>query len=139
MSQTFKLKNGDIEYGVGGQPTMVTGKPKTSQDLGEAAQCPVDDVGFGFGIAELVGRVEDPDTVPALLDQKITSGIKRIQSLQENNQSLIRGDDEKIGSIASVQTAFKDSTTRTEFVFSFAVRTLAAEAIRKRGVATNNG
>jgi hypothetical protein len=139
LSRTFKITNGDIGYGVGGQPLMTrTGKDKLSQDLAEAAQSDVDDIGFGFGIPELVGRVEEPDTIPSLLDDKITSGITRLQTLQEQNQGLIRGDDERINSIASIQTGFNAADSRTDFAFSFAVRTEAAETIRKRGSVAAN-
>jgi len=134
MSQTFKISGGDISYTVAGQPAMTqTGKEKLSQDLGEAAQSPTDDVGFGFGISNLVGRVEDPGTVPSLLNQKITDGLNRITALQQQNQSLIRGDDELIDSVPSIQTGYAAPNNYTDFAFSFAVRTVAQATIQKRG------
>ncbi len=137
MSWTFQMKNGDITYGVGGQPSNVTGKMKLSQDLGEAAQSPIDDIGFGFGIEKLVGQVQDPDLVPSLLDQRISDGIRRLISLQENNQSLSRDDAERIDSIASTQAGFKEPGSRTDFAFSFAVRSVDAVLVRKRGAVSN--
>jgi len=134
MSTTFKIKDGDVFYRNTGQPAMTsTGKEKLSQDLGEATQSPIDDIGFGFGISTLVGRVEDPDTMPLLLDQKISDGLSRITTLQEQNQSLVRDDDERIDSIASIDTGFAAPNNYTDFAFSYAVRTVAQETIRKRG------
>lgn len=134
MSHTFLLTNGDISYDVSGQPAMtLNGTQKLSQDLGEAAQSPINDVGFGFGIADLVGQVEDPDAVPSLLDQLISDGLDRLTALQQQNQSLIRDDFESIGSIASVQAGAAAPGNKTDWNFSFAVNSVNQTKVQKKG------
>jgi len=131
MSHTLLIVSGDVVYDVGGRPTMVEGKAKVGQDLGEATVVPVDDIGFGFGILELVGRVEDPISVPGFLDSAISRGLKRFIALQQNQQ-LIRTNDELISTIRSVQAKLNDSS-KTDYSYSFSVNTVSQDTIKKSG------
>lgn len=134
MSHTFKIKSGDVFYDVTGQPTFTsTGNEKVSQDLGEAAVSPINDIGFGFGLVDLVGTVQDPFAVPSLIESLIDDGITRLESLQQNNLRLARTDDELINSIIAVQAGFNTPGNKTDYAFSFAVNTVAGDNIAKKG------
>lgn len=134
MSRTFRITTGDLEYDVRGQPAFVTGKPKTSQDLNECTVVPVNDIGFGMGLVELIGTVQDPNDVPSLLQSRITDGITRLQRIMNLNQRLVRGNDEIIASIVAVSASPQTANNHTDFKFSYAVNTVSGgEALRTRG------
>lgn len=122
MSHTFLITNGDITYVNTGNPAFTqNGSQKLSQDLDECTIVPINDIGFGMGLDDLVGQVDDPDEVPAILESAITQGISRLQALQQQNQRLIRDNFELISTVAAVQAAFASPTTLTDFSFSYAV------------------
>lgn len=134
MSYTFLIQNGDIAYSVGGQPAATpSDKQKISQDVGEAAVVPTNDIGFGFGLGELVGRVTDTENVPALIEAAISGGINRLIALQQNNQSLSRSDGELVAYLANAQANFAAPGDHENFVFNFSVVSVSGANIAKKG------
>lgn len=134
MARTFKISVGDIFYDVKGQPAFTASdNDKISQDLAECTLVPTDDIGFGMGISDLVGSVQDPGAIPSLLENFISDGITRMISLQQSNQRLTRSDSELIGSIASIQAGPNAPNNFTDFAFSYAVNTIAGDRIAKKG------
>lgn len=135
MSRTFKITNGDVDYDVRGQPAFTrTSKEKIGQDINECVLVPTDDVGFGMGIVDMVGQVQDPAYVPNLIQSRIVNGIQRLKDLQLRNQRLIRDDAELIAALVTVSAGPNSSANKTDFRFSFAVNTVDGDRISRKGV-----
>jgi hypothetical protein len=135
MSRTFKITSGDVDYDVRGQPAFtLSSKEKIAQDISECTLVPTDDIGFGMGIVELVGGVQDPSNVPNLIQSRIVNGIQRLKDLQSRNQRLIRDDGELVAALVSVSAGPNSPGSRTDFRFSFAVNTVSGDKIARRGI-----
>lgn len=130
MSKTFKISNGDVSYVTSGQPLFTRdSKEKLGQDLNECTVVPTDDIGFGMGLSQLETAIEDPDTMPSIIENLIVSGVNRFIALQQQNQRLIRDDNELVASVASVQAAFVTSGNRTDFNFAYSVNSVAGASV----------
>lgn len=136
MSQTFQIQTGDVLYDTLGQPVYVSGKVKVGQDLTEATLIPTNDIGFGFNLINLVGEISDPSIVASKLDTNITRGLDRFITLQQQNQRLVRSDDELLSSVQSVQAGAFAPGNYTDFKFSYSVNTVAGDSLTKVGEIT---
>lgn len=84
MAQTFRIRDGDVRISHStGRPVMVTGTPKTRQDIREMLLVDVQPSGFGTGLSSLVGTTPPSSAMLThMVRMRIMDSIRALQRLR---------------------------------------------------------
>jgi len=107
MATTLKMLNGDVDINSSsGRPNVITGEPKTRQDIQEFFSINVLENGFGSGIEQLIGSTGSNDTtMVSLVSRQIRLGIGSMIQIQQSDSRISRPPEERVSGIGSVAVA----------------------------------
>lgn len=129
MSKTYQIVNKDIAYGTSGGVLTVTGTEKARQDISESIGVATQADGFGFGIVDLVGTDDGPETnimgIEFLLRQRIQDGFQRLVQLQRGSLTN-RTPDEIYTEITNLQVQRQRADVRV-YRWSLDVQTISGK------------
>ncbi len=119
MALTFKITSGDWNSNPAtGRPTTISGKDKLAQDIKEFFTIQVLPNGFGAGIEQLVGVVEDsPDMFISLTSKQIREGLATFVSLIRADPRINRVAAERIVGLSNILVS-KDINDPTKYYFN---------------------
>jgi hypothetical protein len=103
MADTFLLTSyGDVTISMAvGQPTLISGSQKFSQDMSELLAV---NVPIGAGLGSLIGTVPDnPLIMSALGDQRIRNAADNYQALQQGSPQIPRLPNEILADVPLIQ------------------------------------
>ena len=130
MTYTIQIDHGDWRFDEAtGQVVEVEGQKKTSQDIREFLTVEVLANGFGAGLDELLGYVDEPLVIQALMRSNISQGITRIQQLQARYQRAQRTGSERISGLAELVVGPSSRDQKTGFVFRVKVQTFDGKTV----------
>jgi hypothetical protein len=140
MTTTIKIVNGDwvIDRRTG-RPVTVADGEKLRQDVRENLTIARQPNGFGAGLEDIVGVVEDPFVIRSLIQQRIRESTNTMQRLQDRTQRGQRPANERIQRIEKLDvypTTIGGGNVKTGFAFSLQVRSEAGTTAIVSGVAT---
>jgi len=137
MTQTFRINNGDIDFGVTGQIKMIADYDKARQDVGEMLSIQETD-NFGGGLVGLIGKVDQVDSLRGIIYRQIVGGVNGMIRLQRSRQRAQRPNEEMIDSIQLLLVAVSESDP-TSYTFQLQLKTLATVALTLSGTVPVTG
>lgn len=119
MTQTFQIINGDIQFSVSGGAKMIVDADKVHQDVREMLAISVTD-GFGTGLVDLIGRVDEVDLLRGAIYNAIYSAVDNFIILQRGKQKGQRPSSELVDSVRMLQVAVGDDSTTFDWQLDLA-------------------
>jgi hypothetical protein len=123
LAQTFKIIDGDfVENQATGRFSLISGRSKLSQDITEFFEVDIQPNGFGAGIEQLVGLVDESSMIISVADRQIRDGLRSFINLIRTNPAVQRQANERIIGISNIVISV-DSTDQTKYYFSANIMT----------------
>lgn len=136
MSTTLTIINGDVQVSsASGRPTVISDGAKLAQDILINLETDPRPNGFGAGISNLVGMVDDDDLVVTLLDNRLSDSFTAMRNIQQAVGRDTRPAAERIASTTPVAAA-RDIQDPRNFNYGIDVITEAGVALRAAGSLT---
>lgn len=135
MAKTLQIRNGDIvENALSGRPRLIEGSAKLRQDVGEMLAVDEQTDGFGAGIRQLIGTINESEfgDVPLLLSRNIRRATERMVVLQQA-QRAVRTDAETLSKL-SLLKATPVQGSASDYQFQAAFLSLDGDTIKRTGI-----